>query len=144
VTTAIFITGCGGGSSSSSGTTAAGEGGLPGQAHEEEEKKRIENNVSEFTELFGSEDMKEACRLVSVQTIPYKQCVSIYGGGGSKFERSFLTAKIEKVVLTDETEATVALSNGQILRMKEFGGVRGEGGGNWLVADFGGEGNTTE
>jgi hypothetical protein len=135
VTAVIALAGCGGGSGGASTDGSGTTSPTPSEAEEANQAERIEGQVDMFTAAFGSGDIATACALIDDQTISERMCRSIYGGNSTAFERSFLTAKIERVVVNGEF-ATVGLNNGQILRMKEVGE-------NWLVEDFGGAENTT-
>jgi predicted lipid-binding transport protein (Tim44 family) len=138
---AIGVIGCGSnGGSSTAATSDPAPAASPSESLEAEAAATIRDHVQMFTAAFGSGDMETACRLFDPKTIKPKSCESIYGKG-SAFTRSFLTAKIERVVVNGD-KATVALSNGQIIRMADEGVVNGEGG-YWEVEDLGGEENTT-
>jgi hypothetical protein len=138
---AIGVIGCGSsGGSSTAATSDPASAVSPSESRETEAATTIRDHVQMFTAAFGSGDVETACRLFDPKTIKPKSCESIYGKG-SAFTRSFLTAKIERVVVNGD-KATVALSNGQIIRMADEGVVNGEGG-YWEVEDLGGEENTT-
>lgn len=142
VLAAGLLTGCGGaGGGGASVTASAATGMSPSDEADAEAAATIRSHVNLFTAAFGSGDVETACRLFDPKTIKPAACENIYGGTGSPFTRSFLTAKIERVVVNGDT-ATVALSNDQILRMVNEGVVNGEGG-YWEVKDLGGEENTT-
>jgi hypothetical protein len=116
--------------------TGCGSGG--GTADTPAQQVRLVAN--QFSAAFGSGNIKKACALwdPAVWAGPDPQrfgCVGIYGGGSSAFERSFLTAKVERVVVNGDI-AKVGFSNEQIVEFKKVGD-------RWMVENLGGEGNTT-
>jgi hypothetical protein len=120
----LLSTGCAGGGSN--GHT---------QPSQQDQVKEVAN---EFTAAFGSGDIKKACALFDPAVFkglpPRFGCVGIYGGS-SGFERSFLTATPERVVVSGNA-ATIGFSNGRIIRFKKVVG-------RWLVEDLGGASNST-
>ncbi len=131
-----LVMGCGDGGSTGNTSSATTPGGqTPVEVREAEQAERIESQVEMFTAAFGSGDVSTACALIDHREFSERLCRSVYSGPSTAFERSFLTAEVQRVVVTGTT-ATVALTNNQILRMEEVGE-------RWMVEDFGGAQNTT-
>lgn len=94
--------------------------------------------AAEFSAAFGSGNIKKACSLwdpAAWKGLPRAYgCEGTFGGDTTPFQNSFLTAKIERVVVNGDT-ATVGFSNKEIVRFKR---VKGQ----WTVEDLGGSQNS--
>ena len=118
---AVLLAGCGGGGSS---TTASVER----QASPHQEVVAV---ADAFSGAFGAGEIKAACRYWGAnqdRDFP-GSCVRVYTGGDATWRQKFLTAKVDRAVVTG-SKATVAYSNDTIAKLHKKDG-------EWLMYELG-------